>query len=53
MADGGMEAVYGAFKTYLLHVDAVTGAAEDEAGFHGFGEATGLFWRSKPVRSRT
>lgn len=27
---------------YLLHIDAVTGAAEDEAGSHSFGKAAGL-----------
>lgn len=27
---------------YLLHVDAVACAAEDETGFHGFGKAACL-----------
>lgn len=26
----------------LLHVDAMAGAAEDQAGAHGFGESSGL-----------
>lgn len=29
-------------RSYLLHVDAVTGTTEDQARFHRFGESLGL-----------
>ena len=31
-------------ESYLLHVDAVAGAAEDETGFHRLGESLCLAW---------
>lgn len=32
--------------TNLLHIDTVTGATEDQAGFHCLGESFGLLWVS-------